>query len=306
MITYKELSSITSELGFSAKALYSATNGEHYRKVQIPKKNGEVRLLYVPDEFLKAIQRAINEKILHYEEISPYATAYRFGGSIVKNAKPHLGKNMLLKLDIKHFFDGIIYPIVKEQVFRKEKYSEKNRILLTLLCTHKGCLPQGAPTSPIISNIVMKDFDNRVGKMCREMGITYTRYCDDMTFSGDFDPEKVIDFVKTDLYKMGFFLNDKKTKIVRSGQRKIVTGIVVNEKTAVIAEYKKSIRQAVFYCKKFGVKSHLEHCNIKDSETVFLRRLEGKINFALSAEPQNSEMREYKRWACEHIRSVKG
>ena len=230
MIIYKELSSLTHDLGFSARALYAASNHteKHYYKATIPKNNGEVRELCVPDNFIKSIQRSIVKNILVYEEVSPYATAYRYGGSIVKNARPHLGNNIMLKLDIRHFFDNLIYPIIKERVFPKYKYSEANRVLLTSICVYKGVLPQGAPTSPAASNIIMKDFDNIIGKQCEEMGIKYTRYCDDMTFSGDFWPKEIIETVKAELRKMGLFLNSNKTKVVYKGQKKLVTGVVVN------------------------------------------------------------------------------
>ena len=107
MIVYKEFSSLVNDLGFSGGALYSVSNhiNKHYRSVQISKGNGEFRQLYVPDGFLKAIQRTINEKLLSTEEISPYATAYRPGGSTKLNAYPHIGKPVLLKLDIRHFFE---------------------------------------------------------------------------------------------------------------------------------------------------------------------------------------------------------
>jgi len=304
MITYKELSSLTNELGFSAHALYSASNYRHYYKTKIPKGNGEERELSVPDEFLKAIQRKIVEKILCFEDVSPYATAYVYGGSTVRNARPHIGQPVILKLDIKHFFDSVIYPVVKEKVFSEKKYSENNRILLSLLCLDEGVLPQGAPTSPIISNIIMKDFDDIIGEWCKQRKIRYTRYCDDMTFSGDFNPKETIEFVRGELRKRGYFLNNKKTTIVRDGQKKIVTGIVVNEKLNVSSEYRKSIRQTVYYCKKFGTASHLQMVNDIVDEKVFLQKLLGRINYVLSVDSENKEMIDYKKWTISEIKKV--
>lgn len=296
MIVYKELSSLTNDLGFSAKALYSVSNhiNKHYCKVRIPKKNGEYRELSVPDEFLKTIQKSIVETILVYEEVSPYAAAYRYGASTIKNAYPHRNNKTILKLDIRHFFDHIIYSMVKEKVFYKEKYSEANRILLSILCLYNESLPQGAPTSPIISNIIMKDFDNTVGMWCNEHKIRYTRYCDDMTFSGDFNPGEIIAFVKDELRKMGFYLNDSKTVVARKGQKQIVTGIVVNEKLNTPQEYRKKIRQELYYCKKFGMASHLQRKGLDISEKEYLRKLLGKVNYILSVDPENAEMQEYK------------
>ena len=298
MTIYKEFSSLVDDLNFSGKALYTVSNSIHkyYRAVTIPKGIDESRRLYVPDEFLKAIQRRINEVLLSKEEISPYATAYRVGGSTKLNASPHVGKPIILKLDIRHFFDHLIYPVVKEKAFPKERYCEQNRILLTLLCIYMDSLPQGAPTSPTISNIIMKDFDNAVGSWCDKNDISYTRYCDDMTFSGDFDTKKVVSLVKSELKKLGLFLNDKKTVVVRRGQRHSVTGIVVNEKLSVSSEYKKQVRQEMYYCMKYGIKSHLDSIGSNELPQDYVLRLLGRINYVLSIEPNNSQMQKYKLW----------
>lgn len=306
MIVYKELSSLTNDLGVSAKALYSASNNinKHYHRTEIQKGNGEVRELSVPDDFLKTIQRKISEKLLSYEDISPYATAYRCGSSTLKNAIPHLKKEKMLKLDIRHFFDHIIYPLVKEKAFPKEKYSEKNRVLLSLICIYKDSLPQGAPTSPAISNIIMRDFDNTVGKWCTEKSITYTRYCDDLTFSGNLNHKEIICFVENELKKMGLYLNHKKTVVAGSGQKKIVTGIVVNDKINTSITYRKKLRQELYYCKKYGVSSHISNENISDDEASYLRKLLGKVNYILSVDRKNIEMQEYKKWILEQINNL--
>ena len=307
MIAYKELSSLTKDLGVSAKTLYSLSNhiDSHYYETKIPKKNGEYRELSAPDEFLKAIQKRIVEKLLVYEEVSQYATAYRYGASTVNNAYPHLKKNTILKLDIRHFFDHIIYSMVKEKVFVKDKYSESNRILLSLLCIYNDALPQGAPTSPIISNIIMKDFDNIIGNWCKEKKIRYTRYCDDMTFSGDFNHREVVSFVKEELKKMGLYLNDNKTVIAGKGQKQIVTGIMVNEKLNTPLLYRKKIRQELYYCKRFGIASHLQRKKLTISELDYLKKLLGKVNYVLSVDNINKEMIGYKKWLIKQIKCMK-
>jgi len=304
IITYMELSSLTRDLGFSARALYAAANHKesHYHKTKIPKGNGEMRELTVPDGFMKAIQRRIVDVLLCREEISPYATAYRYGGSTRKNAVLHLKSDILLKLDIRQFFDHIIYPTVKERVFPADRYSEANRVLLSLLCIHRDVLPQGAPTSPVISNIIMRDFDNTVGDWCRGRGINYTRYCDDMTFSGDFDPSEVIELVKKELGKMGFYLNGKKTVIARRGQKQVVTGIVVNDKMNTSADYRKKLRRELYYCMKYGVSEHLKHQGIEVGESEYLRTLLGRTNYVLSVDRKNQEMQKYKKWLAEQLK----
>lgn len=303
MIVYKELSSLTDDLGVSAKALYALSNHikSHYYQTKIPKKNGEFRVLFIPDNFLKTVQKKIAENILVHETVSPYATAYRFGASTIKNACPHLRQNTLLKLDIRKFFDHIIYPVVKDKVFPEERFSEGNRILLSLLCLYRDALPQGAPTSPFISNIIMRDFDNFVGDWCTERGIRYSRYCDDMTFSGDFNHREVILFVKAELKKMGFYLNDSKTVVAHRGQKQIVTGIMVNEKINTPLSYRKRIRQELYYCKKFGTASHIRNEKLEISEQEYLRKLLGRVNYVLSADKNNEEMAEYKKWLTDKI-----
>jgi len=297
MIVYREFSSLVNDLGISAKTLYSVSNRteRHYRKVTIPKKSGGMRELCVPDELLKTVQRRIAEVLLPLEPISKYASAYRIGGSTRRNARPHIGREAVLKLDVKNFFGNLIYPIVKEKAFPKERYSEQNRILLALLCTHNDALVQGAPTSPAISNIIMKDFDDTVGGWCRERGVYYTRYCDDMAFSGDFQPQEVIAKVRGELKKLGLFLNDKKTSYARQGQRQEVTGIIVNEKQSVPREYKKKIRQEMYFCRKYGIKEHLERTQSGQDAEAFARSLMGRINYVLSVEPQSGEMAKYKK-----------
>lgn len=99
---------------------------------------------------------------------SKYAKAYKPGSSIQKNACPHVGKKKILKLDIEGFFDHILYSRVKDAVFYEEKYSKSIRILLTMLCYHNDSLPQGAPPSPAITNIIMYDFDETVGAFCNK------------------------------------------------------------------------------------------------------------------------------------------
>lgn len=304
MIVYRELSSLEKDLGISGKALYTLSNQihKHYKKVSIPKNNGELRELCVPDAFLKSVQRRIADNILAQESVSPYATAYRPGGSTLRNASPHVGKTVVMKLDIRKFFDHCIYPLVKDKAFPAEKYSESNRVLLSLLCVHKDALPQGAPTSPAISNIILREFDNAVGEWCAERRIAYTRYCDDMTFSGDFDPQPLKAFVKAELKKLGLFLNDRKTVVLRSGQKMAVTGIVVNEKPNASASYRRKLRQELYYCQKYGVAQHLKRRGAEDSAEQYLAKLLGRVNYVLSITPENNEMLQYKKWLINIMR----
>ena len=298
MIVYRELSSLEQDLGISAKTLYADSNnlGKHYRKVSLPKKSGGFRNLSVPDEVLKSIQKRIVDLLLIHMLVSRYAKAYRFGSTTLRNAKHHVGKRVVLKLDILHFFDSIRYSTVKDNVFPEEIYAEPLRILLTMLCYHKDALPQGAPSSPAITNIILYEFDEQVGQWCQDRGIAYTRYCDDMTFSGDFDPAEVIRFVRLELKKMGFLLNEQKTRIQRPGQQQTVTGIVVNEKLSIPADYRRKLWQELYYCRKFGIQEHLQRIGLEVTEDTYRMQLLGKVNYVLQVHPDDRDMLEARKW----------
>ena len=298
MIVYRELSSLEQDLGINAKTLYAVSNnlGKHYHKAKLPKKNGGCRNLSVPDEVLKFIQRRIGDVLLIHMPVSRYAKAYRFGSSTLRNAKHHVGKQVVLKLDILHFFDSIRYSTVKDKVFPEEIYAEPLRILLTMLCYHKDALPQGAPSSPAITNIILYEFDELVGQWCRERGIAYTRYCDDMTFSGDFDPAEVIRFVRLELKKMGFLLNEQKTRIQRPGQQQSVTGIVVNEKLSIPSDYRRKLRQELYYCRKFGIQEHLQKIGLEIPENTYRMQLLGKVNYVLQVQPEDRDLLDARKW----------
>ena len=203
----------------------------------------------------------------------------------------------MLKLDVRHFFDSVIYPLVKEKAFPAERYSEANRILLTILCTFRDALPQGAPTSPAISNLILRDFDDVVGGWCRARGIAYTRYCDDMTFSGGaLEPGELLPLVREELGKLGLYLNDGKTRLLGPGRRHTVTGVVVNEKLSAPREYRRRLRQELYCCRRFGPASHLARLGSEESEERYLARLLGQVEYVLSIEPDDREMREYRTW----------
>ena len=297
MKTYAVLDSLEQDLGFSAKTLYGLSNNldKHYRNIFIPKHDGSKRKLSIPDLILKRVQRSIADNILADYPISRYAMAYTKGSSVQKNASLHVGKQKILKLDVDGFFDHITYSRVKDCVFCKENYSEPIRILLTMLCYYKESLPQGAPTSPAITNIIMYDFDEKIGKYCEENNISYTRYCDDITFSGDFDEKLVISFVKDELRELGLFLKSRKTAVIPKTKRQTVTGIVVNEKIGLTKEYKNKIRQEIYYIKKYGIDGHLSKIG-EPNKQHYLNSLKGRVAFVLQTIPDDEEFLRYKEF----------
>ncbi len=242
--------------------LYALSNhGErHYERISVPKKDGTVRTLLVPDPLLKYVQKNILHHVLEGLSVADCAMAYRKWPGIVRNATTHVKKPLVMKLDIKDFFGSITFEMVLRYAFPIIYFPSAVGVLLTALCCYGEYLPQGAPTSPMISNLVMKPFDEFMIKWCDRQNISYSRYCDDMTFSGDFDVREVRQKAENFLHTMGFELNPKKTKVLSQRTRQTVTGLVVNERVQVSAEYRRNLRQEVYYCQRFGVEEHLRHC----------------------------------------------
>ena len=220
-IVYQEGPSLARDLGLPLRTLYAVSNRipAHYHRAEVPKRDGGVRVLRVPDPVLKDIQRRIARVLLSGMPVSPHATAYRYGAGVVENARRHVGRPELLKLDILHFFDSIRYIQVKEAAFPAEIYAEPLRILLSMLCYDRDVLPQGAPTSPWIANLVLRPFDEKLGAWCRARGVVYTRYCDDLAFSGT-ALDGVEERAEEGLRALGFRLNGAKRALCRDGQQK--------------------------------------------------------------------------------------
>lgn len=279
------------------KTIYSITNNieSNYKIYKILKNNGKCRTIYEPSSLLKHIQRKILVNILNNKSISKYAKAYHKGISLIDNAKPHINKQIILKLDIKNFFENISFLDIYHSCFSIEYFPKSVGMVLTYLCTYDDHLTQGSPTSAYISNLVMKNFDETIGSWCDVNQITYTRYSDDMTFSGNFNPSEVIIKVRKLLYKLGLELNNSKIHIVSKNFSQKVTGIVVNEKAQVCSRYRKEIRKEVYYINKFGFYSHLEKCNVNISPLKYLEKLYGKILYVLQIDKDNKEFLKYKQ-----------
>lgn len=275
--------------------LYTVSNQieTHYHPVVIPKKSGGRRKLLVPDALLRTIQRNLLHHVLEEFQISEFTCAYKKGTSIVDNARPHVGAELVLKLDIQDFFDQITWILVYQNAFPAAHFPPAIRKILTEFCCVRDRLPQGAPTSPAVSNLVMRPFDVHMGKWCGEREIRYTRYCDDLTFSGAFAPEEVIRKVRGFLQVYGFELNRKKTRVLGRGNAQSVTGIVVNEKAQVSRAYRRKLRQEVYLFDRYGAKLSGEP---KNDEKERLRLL-GKMRYVLSVNPEDVWFGNmYKKW----------
>jgi RNA-directed DNA polymerase len=208
-----------------------------YRRFQIPKRTGGHRTIYEPTEGLKGVQRLLLRKLL--KRLSAHARAHGFerGKSTVTGALPHERKSVVVRMDLRDFFGSIKAARVRDY-FARAGWDSEAAQLLTRLCTYKGSLPQGAPTSPRLSNLVNFRLDARLDALARKYGADYTRYADDMTFSfASGRHEQLAPFLRTAkkiLREEGYELHTrKKLQIRRRHHRQTVTGLVVNDRVAL-------------------------------------------------------------------------
>lgn len=277
-------------VGYDIQFIMAIINAPYkfYRKFNIKKKNGKLREINEPLPNLKDIQLWINEFILKkVEQDNKYITSYKRNKSIKDNAKFHKGQRDVLNIDIKDYF-GSISLIKVYKYFIYLGYNKKVAFLLAKLCCYKGCLPQGAPTSPLLSNLVTRHLDNRLLGFARKIKLKYSRYADDITFSGNIEEKFVIKVVKEILKESNFEINYKKVRNQKYYQRQQVTGIVVNEKLQVSRKFRNNLRQEVYYIKKYGLEEHLEKKGILNKNYIF--RLIGQINYAIFINPKDTKM----------------
>lgn len=257
--------------------MVSLLESHYYQQVTIKKKSGGDRILSVPAVTLKEIQKWILDNVLNKMYISPYAMGFQKNRSIVTNANAHVGKKCVVNLDLKDFFSSVKL----EKVFRAfyyYGYTISVSYLMARLCTYNNELPQGAPTSPYLSNVVCLKLDKRISELAKKYGASYTRYADDITLSANTDISNIIPVVEKIVTDEGFSLNNKKTRVLYEYQRQEVTGLLVSgNKVRVDKKYIKKFKQEIYYCKKYGVADHLRH--IKCDKRFYKEHMYGKAYF---------------------------
>jgi RNA-directed DNA polymerase len=218
-------------LGCDAAVLVAFRPG--YKEFTLPKRSGGRRRLCAPDAPTKSLQRQVLRRLLGRLRCHPAATGFQRAESIVSNARPHVGQAAVVRLDLKDFFPSTSWERVRAY-FRRIGWNRPAAAILTRLCTHRGGLPQGAPTSPRLSNLVNYRLDGRLAGMARKLGLAYTRYADDITLSFPIDDRRLIGymirFVRRVVGAEGYQVHGrKKLHIRRRHQQQCVTGLVVND-----------------------------------------------------------------------------
>ena len=280
------------------KLLYSIKAGKAYISFDIPKKGGGYRTIHAPKKELKKIQKYIVYKILkHINEIQKdkdiktnISHAFEKRKSIITNAKIHRNKKFILNIDLKDFFDSFHFGRVAGyfEKNRELKFSRETSILLAKIFCCDGKLPQGAPSSPMISNLICNIFDMRILRLAKKFKLDYTRYADDLSFStNDKNFIKFYDDFMTKLNnevkRAGFNINDKKTRLLYKDSRQEVTGLIVNKKIGVKREYVKSTRAMANTLYNKG------SFYINEKEAT-LNQLEGRFNFIDQIDRYNNKI----------------
>lgn len=239
----------------------------HYRATWIPKRHGGARLIEAPKSRLKVIQRRILDAVLSHLPLHPAAMGFRPGASVVQHAAAHSGAPVVVRMDLADFFHSTDAARVLG-VFRAAGYRNEIARLLGGLTTTTTApedrrrqtnsgrhLPQGAPTSPALANLCARGLDRRLAALAARRGLRYTRYADDLVFSGSLSPtsvERLTTLVAAIAEEEGYLVNHRKTRIMARGQRQSVTGVVVNEHPNVARGEFDELKAILHNCARFG------------------------------------------------------
>ena len=273
----------------------------HYVRFSVPKKSGGKRIISAPMPKLKALQYWVLENILNKVPVHDAANGFVAQRNILSNAANHLAKDVVVNIDLKDFFPTITFERVKG-LFVKLGYPEKIATILALICTepdreeavldgkkyfiatNKRALPQGAPTSPAITNIICYKMDRRFKGMADKLQFSYTRYADDLSFSAMANEQvkkvqQLLWRIKKIIAEEGFIIHPKKVKVMRKGARQEVTGIVVNKKAGINRKTLHRFRALIQQISKQG----LEHKKWKGGNIV--SEMIGYANFVAQVKP---------------------
>jgi retron-type reverse transcriptase len=282
---------------------------QHYRYAFVPKASGPPRLIEAPKPRLKAIQRRILDEILGKVPVHPAAHGFVAGRSAVTNAQLHAGEAVILGLDLKSFFPTLRMARI-HGIFRTLGYPWAVARLLTGLCSTEAppalfaelpkesrpdwalqalyCsrhLPQGAPTSPCLANLAAWQLDRRLDGLANAVGARYTRYADDLSFSGDDSVAARVPSLQRAVEQIvgdeGFVINAAKTRIMRDGQRQQVTGIVVNAHCNLARDEFDRLKAILHNCVAQGPASQN-----RAGHPDFRRHLDGRIAWAEQLNPR--------------------
>ncbi|MDC1266738.1 reverse transcriptase family protein [Crocinitomicaceae bacterium] len=248
-----------------------------YLEFEIPKSSGDMRLISAPDSFLKKILRALNDALEIAYDVSDHAHGFVCERSIRTNAELHTNKSYVLNVDVENFFPSVSYFKIKQVFISRLKWQESFAHVIAHFCCYKGVLPQGAPTSPLITNLICFDMDQVLAVFAKKYKQNFTRYADDITFSGYrpvYDKPFFGELIRI-IKKEGFKLKYSKTRIQSKNKRQEVTGVVVNDKLNVNRQYVRNLRAMIHHYKS-GKEVPDNTENVIRGKLEFLKMIKGK------------------------------
>lgn len=265
-----------------------------YVDFTIPKESGGQRKISAPVKPLKAIQTALNIVLQSIFVPDEHATGFVLEKSVKDNAMIHVGQTCIFNTDLENFFPSITKLMVRRALHRELGDRLQSNEVINIIC--KICtvpdssgievLPQGAPASPVLSNIVLKSLDKDMSKLAERMECKYSRYADDITFSHSKSIRRMSPFWQSRIYniiaKYGLKVNEKKTRTFVPGTRREVTGVVVSDKINVPRSYIKQLRVLLHLWEKYGYAQAqiiFTRDFYKGIEKSLVNVIDGKINY---------------------------
>ena len=262
IVTDQVIERLARRLGVSACAIRMVTDPKtrNYR-VYVQRQGRKKRLIEAPKTILKRIQRSLLDSIFSHEHSSTWSHGFCPGRSIFSHAVLHTRKNVVVTMDVKDFFPSVnsekIRPILRRF------FTDESELELTMqLVTRNGRLPQGAPTSPHLANLVFSHIDEAIARSLGARWV-YSRYADDLAFSGDDPAGMLIDAISEIVLRNGFCIATKKTRVMRQHHRQKITGLVVNRGLNLSREKRKNWRATLHRISTQGVEAAEPHCPFK-------------------------------------------
>jgi RNA-directed DNA polymerase len=264
----------------------SAHSEQYYKTFTIPKKSGKDRVISQPSKKLKGLQSWILVNILNKLKVSDSCKGFEKGSSILSNAEPHRGANSVLNMDLLDFF-----PNVKRErvfnIFKSIGYDNAISVILTNLCVYENSLPQGGPCSPKLANLSAWQLDVRIQGFVGKRGVIYTRYADDLSFSGlsSIKVTQIIPMIKKIIEDENFTINYSKTRVAGSSRTKLVTGLVISNNSIGIGTVKYKM-----------IRAKVHHLTLNDEQTnnKLLYEVNGWIAYLNSVDKKRlSKLKKY-------------
>lgn len=292
----------------------------YYKIFAVPKRSGGIRTISAPYQSMDALQRWIAEQIIRpaHPTFLPCVVGYVSGRSIVDHVTPHVDSKCLIKFDLKDFFPSIDVETICS-LFMDIGYTRSVSRTIAALVTMNGSLPQGASTSPILSNIFLREFDAKLSHYCEELQFKYTRYADDIVVSGDNQLLESLSILKRIFSDFGLHLNHAKTRMYKMpSQVRFVTGLIIeNGKIRLPKEMRRRIR-AQCHLFSIGIDRMLSGDKVwqipdpllswrdKDCmlDPTYPDRLLGRLNYWLHIEPNNMYAQQEKERLLKRLETI--